>query len=282
MNEIEKIFFDDLKEEVRRIDQVGGGSIAKSAEVLCMSGNKFFVKSYNAGNKILQAEAHGLNELLRTNTLTVPDVIYVHDKFLILEFIDSAGRKENFSEEFGQKLAEMHKHKGEKFGYKEDNFIGASPQLNTEQSNWTDFFIHNRLNFQVKFADRKGLIDANFRTLFSKLENLIPDLLNGSDERPALIHGDLWRGNYMPDANGSACIFDPAVYFGHREMELAMTRLFGGFDQKFYAAYNEAYPLPDGWKERVELYQLYHVLNHLNLFGQSYYSQALGILKQYV
>ena len=116
----------------------------------------------------------------------------------------------------------------------------------------------------------------------NELGNKIEEILSGSEEKPALLHGDLWSGNYMPDENGNACLIDPAVYYGHREADLAMTKLFGGFDSNFYSAYNEAYPLKDGWRYRENIYKLYHVLNHLNLFGWGYYSQAISLIKSYL
>jgi fructosamine-3-kinase len=179
----------------------------------------------------------------------------------------------------------MHRYTSECFGFYEDNFIGATPQLNIpdnfESSDWTLFYLNKRLLFQFHLAERNGYTDENFRRLFSNLEKRLPEILKGSEEPPALLHGDLWSGNFMVNKAGNATLIDPAVYYGHREAELAMTKLFGGFSSSFYSAYNKTYPLKSGWEFREEVYTLYHVLNHLNLFGAGYKNQAFMLMKQY-
>ena len=130
--------------------------------------------------------------------------------------------------------------------------------------------------------EKNGLADEDLRKSFSRLESKISDILKDSQEQPSLLHGDLWSGNYMVDEHGNACIIDPAVYYGHREADLAMTRLFGGYSEDFYKSYNESFPLKDGWEYRENIYKLYHVLNHLNLFGKGYYSQALSLIRSYL
>jgi len=176
----------------------------------------------------------------------------------------------------------MHKYNSDRFGFFEDNFIGSTPQINTQEDSWLDFYWKHRLNYQHKLAQKNGLSDEKMDELFSKIEHKLPDILEGSEDKPSLVHGDLWNGNYLVGPDGSAFIIDPAVYYGHREADLGMTKLFGGFAPEFYEAYQAEFPLADGWEYREEIYKLYHVMNHLNLFGSSYYGQAVQILRSYL
>jgi len=272
-----------LGEKIVSNSSIGGGSIANSQVVATESGEKYFLKSYGSNKVILKNEANGLNELAKSKVIRIPNVIAVTDDFLLLEFIETGRRVNDFSELFGSQFAKMHKTTSDKFGFYENNFIGSTPQTNVpEKNSWLDFFWENRLLFQFKLAERNGYVNSEFRTLFSKLEERVPSLLNGTEVKPTLMHGDLWSGNFMVDENGNPVLIDPAVYYGHREADLAMTRMFGGFDAKFYSAYNSEYPLPDDWEYRINLYMLYHVMNHLNLFGSGYYSQVISIIKKYV
>jgi fructosamine-3-kinase len=174
----------------------------------------------------------------------------------------------------------MHRQTNDKFGLDHDNYIGSLNQSNKFHSTWAEFFIEERLMPQLKIAFDNKIIQRSFTRLadqlFPRLHNLCPV------ERPALLHGDLWSGNFMPTQDGSPCIYDPAVYYGHREMDIAMTKLFGGFDDNFYDAYNENFPLEKEWLKRVDLCNLYPLLVHVNLFGGSYIRQAETTLKQYV
>jgi len=272
-----------LNEKIVSNSFIGGGSIADSQIVVTESGKKFFLKSYGNNKAILQNEANGLNELTKSNVIRIPTVIAVVDDFLLLEFIETGRKGRGFSELFGRQLAKMHRTTSDKFGFYENNFIGSTPQLNIPtNSSWLDFFWENRLLFQFKLVERNGYVNSDFRNLFIKLEKQIPSIIKGTEEKPMLLHGDLWSGNFMVDENGNPVLIDPAVYYGHREADLAMTRMFGGFDSTFYSAYNNELPLPDDWEYRINLYMLYHVMNHLNLFGSGYYSQAISIIKKYV
>ncbi len=176
----------------------------------------------------------------------------------------------------------MHRHQSEFFGFYEDNFIGTNPQINLPQSSdWISFYFENRLLYQYKLAEKNGYVDNNFKNLFSKIEKRLHSILNGSQEAPSLIHGDLWGGNYIVGLNGEPVLIDPAVYYGHREAELAMTKLFGGFSELFYTSYDDTFPLLQGHEYRQGIYTLYHVLNHLNIFGQGYKPEAISLMKQY-
>jgi len=272
-----------INEQIVSITPVGGGSIARSGIAETESGKRFFIKSYGKNKKILQNEVNGLNELRKGKEIKIPQVIAVTDEHLVLEFIETGKRKNNFSELFGVKLARLHKIKSDKFGFYENNFIGYTPQINLpENNNWLEFYWENRLLYQFKLAENNGYADAVLRKLFLKLEKQLTEIIGGTEEMPALLHGDLWSGNYMVDVKGNPVLIDPAVYYGHREAELGMTKLFGGFDPVFYEAYNNEYPLLPEWEYRIDFYMLYHVLNHLNLFGYTYYSQVVSIIKKYV
>ena len=168
----------------------------------------------------------------------------------------------------------------------EDNFIGHTLQLNIpnneQATNWTKFYFENRLLYQFKLAESRGLSSASLKNAFKQIENKIEAIIKTNDTVPALLHGDLWSGNYLADKNGSPVILDPAVYYGHREADLAMTKVFGGFSPSFYEAYHETYPLADGHEYRENIYKLYHILNHLNLFGMGYHGQAISLLQIYL
>jgi fructosamine-3-kinase len=173
----------------------------------------------------------------------------------------------------------LHKNYGASFGLDHNNYIGSLKQQNNRKANWVEFFIEERLSVQLKLACDYGRIDhallKKFESLSVKASSIIPP------EKPSLLHGDLWSGNIIADENGQPCVIDPAVYYGHREAEIAFTKLFGGFDPEFYHAYQEQFPLPDGFAKRVDLYNLYPLLVHANLFGGSYLKQAISILNLY-
>lgn len=272
-----------LSEKIISSSSLGGGCIANASLIKTEEGNKYFAKSYGNNPHILRNEANGLKELAKPNAIRIPKVIVLNDEFLILEYIEQGRKTSNFSSDFGRQYAQMHKYKSDKFGYFENNFIGSTPQINLAQSeNWVEFFWLNRLLYQFNLAEKNHYVDNSFRGLFIKLESTFPSIVEGTEEEPALLHGDLWGGNYMVDNAGSAVLIDPAVYYGHREADLAMTRMFGGFDSEFYRSYNEEHPLIEDWEYRIDVYMLYHLMNHLNLFGTGYYSQAVSIIKKYI
>ena len=203
--------------------------------------------------------------------------------FLMMEYMKAAAKIDGYWEVFGRELALLHRvgcsHLAKRFGFPEDNYIGATPQKNAPMMNWVDFFRERRLLPQIKMAEH--YFDANTRGLFTKLSDHLDNYLS-EPERPSLIHGDLWSGNASTGPDGKAWIYDPAAYVGHHEAELAMTELFGKNPDEFYRAYNEVYPIDSGYKDRRDLYNLYHLLNHLNLFGGSYLGSVKGILGRYV
>jgi protein-ribulosamine 3-kinase len=231
---------------------------------------------------MLDAEASGLRELAAANAVRVPAVIGVGHSgshaFLALEWLERGASKARSGAILGERLAAQHRSTARQFGWHRDNTIGLTPQHNRRADDWTTFFIEQRLRFQLTLAETSGF--GALLALGERLLEATPLLLAGHRPRPSLLHGDLWGGNWFASAQGEPVIFDPAVYHGDREADLAMTRLFGGFDADFYGAYEQAWPLESGHEVRRELYNLYHVLNHANLFGEGYAQQAAGMIQR--
>lgn len=284
---IKKRIEEKLGSKIKSFSSLSGGCISDAFKISTANGTSFFLK-YNpsASNNMFLKEANGLRELDKSNAIKIPEVLSVDEDYILLEFIASGNRKKNFFEDFGKSFAEMHKFKSDSFGFYENNYIGSNPQINIpdekEKSDWTAFYLNKRILFQLQLAEKLGNSTDELRKGISKLENKIEDIIGHNSEKPSLLHGDLWAGNYMIDQNGNAVLIDPAAYYGHREADLGMTKLFGGFNSEFYKAYNESFPLEDGFDYRENIYKLYHVLNHLNLFGGGYYSQAISLIKFYV
>jgi len=264
---------------------VGGGCINHCYKIETIAGD-FFLK-YNFAEKypgMFAAEARGLELLRSASALRIPEVILQFESgkfsFLVLEFLGNGKRRENFWKEFGSGLAKIHRQSAAKFGLDHDNYIGSLVQSNRMHDRWSTFYNEERLQAQLALAVNHQRISEksvrSFEKIFSRLEELIPV------ESPALLHGDLWNGNFLNGPSGEACLLDPAVYFGHREMDLAMSRLFGGFDPEFYEAYQDVFPLQPGSDERIPLMQLYPLLVHVNLFGGSYVQQVEDILKKFM
>jgi fructosamine-3-kinase len=272
---------------------VGGGCIADARIATFSDGSEVFFKCAAGQAEMFAREAEGLRTLAASGAIRIPEVLAVGKDSLVLEMIRPAPRKKGFFADFGQRFSSLHRHRGKACGFHQDNFIGATAQhnvpingswedsLDETGSDWPGFFLQRRLRFQVRLAREKGH-GSELERLLDLAENRIIELIGSSLEPPVLLHGDLWGGNFVVDDQGEACLIDPAVYFGHREADLAMTRLFGGFDASFYQAYDEAQPLAAGHEERLPIYQLYHVLNHLNIFGAGYYEHSRQILQKYV
>ncbi len=274
-----------LGKKIINTDTVYGGCIADSKIITIESGERYFLKTKSGYSDMFPKEANGLKELAKANCIRVPKVIMSDNDFLVIEFIETGIKGSDFFEKFGREFAKMHKYTSEKFGFYQDNYIGATVQYNVTDDNtnytWAEFYYNQRIMPQYKMLEKKGLATDELTKSVMSLEGVIHRMLQGSEEAPSLMHGDLWSGNYMCDTDGNAVIFDPAVYYGHRELDIAMTKMFGGFSHDFYSSYQEEYPLPYGWQERQKLYLLYHYLNHLNLFGNSYYASVMNILRYY-
>lgn len=266
-----------------------GGCINRAQVVELADGRRFFVKSNPAPlPAMFEREAEGLAALAATRTIHVPAPLGAGGEdrasvpFLVTEAVVTGSPARDFWEVFGQRFAALHRAGGpERFGFEHDNYIGATPQPNAWSDDWVDFVRRHRLGHQLTLARRAGLTDRTFDRLGDRLLDRLDALLTRPDEPPCLLHGDLWSGNYMVDEGGQPVLIDPATYHGRREADLAMTHLFGGFDPRFYAAYEEAWPLADGASERLEIYKLYHLLNHLNLFGSGYREGCRAILRRF-
>lgn len=273
--------------KVMSTEPVSGGCINSAICCNLNNGKRYFVKHNNDLPGLFRLEADGLEAIRATAAFKIPDLIGVGEtksgtQFLVLEFIPAAPKSNDFFETFGRQLAEMHQANDQqtRFGFSSDNFIGSTPQKNTWHQNWAEFFAVERLGFQLKLANLNGLANSELNERCDKLILQLDRFIGPASEPPALLHGDLWSGNYLVSPDGNPVLIDPAVYYGARESEFGMIKLFGGFNSRFYHAYNEAYPLTEGWEQRTEIYQLYHLLNHLNLFGTSYLPQCLQILRK--
>lgn len=259
---------------------VGGGCINNGITITTATGQSFFMKTnLSVPADMFEREAQGLRVLRVPNGPRVPAVHFYGPQFLVLENLCPARPVPDFWPEFGLRLAALHDHKSPRFGFGHDNYIGSTLQPNSWSEDGWVFYAEHRLIFQSRLALERGLLDARTVKQVERLAFRLPELI---PEQPAsLIHGDLWSGNAISDSQGRPALIDPAVYYGWAEAELGMTALFGGFPDSFYQAYQEARPLPAGLQQRFPIYNLYHLLNHLNLFGGSYYSQVTGILNKY-
>ena len=275
--------------EAAEMRPVSGGDINRAYAVVLTDGRRVFLKensSRRAG--FFRAEELGLSAIRKTGTVRVPDVftygISGDRSFLLMEYLEAAPEKAGFWERFGRELAAMHMADPSEwapagsFGFPEDNYIGAGEQINTVCGSWVRFFRDCRLEPQFKKAQHY-FDSSGRRKMQSLLDHLADDLTEPA--APSLLHGDLWGGNFVTGPDGYAWLIDPAVYVGHAEADLAMTELFGGFAAAFYASYKEAGHLAPGYADRRDLYNLYHLLNHLNLFGGSYYGSVMRIIKRY-
>ena len=267
---------------------VAGGDINQAYRISgLIDGNEsvsYFIKLNQKGLlEMFEAEAAGLEEIESSQTIQVPKVICSgtddSKSYLVLENLSFTAGCSGSAEKLGQQLAAMHQQTAQQFGWSRNNTIGSTPQINNQTENWLDFLRDSRFGYQLELAKQKGCE----KSLLLKVE----DLLNNLDAlfadykpNPSLLHGDLWSGNYAYLSNGEPVIFDSAVYYGDREADIAMTELFGGFSTEFYVAYNKAWPLDKGYKQRKTLYNLYHILNHYNLFGGGYAMQAENMTDQ--
>ena len=275
-------------------DRLSGGDINKAYGLTLNTGAHIFMKANSKANAdFFTAEAAGLSAIEATGVIKTPEILCtgtddgedVGYSFLLLKFIKSAKPRTDYWETFARDLAALHKADTKifelsgKFGFFQNNFIGARAQNNTPSDSWISFFRDNRLAPQFKDAD--SYFTAEDRTKITKLLDHLEDFLIEPNQ-PSLLHGDLWSGNVMCGPEGKAMLIDPAAYIGHAEADLAMTELFGGFPEKFYDAYREANPLEPGYENRRDLYNLYQLLNHLNLFGPTYLGPILSIVDEYV
>ena len=264
--------------------QVFGGDINRTFHLQTNIGSFFLKLNESHFKDMFEKEFDGLQLLHQTKTIKVPKPIlygnFEGNIFLVIEFIKKGNTPNNFWKIFAYQLADLHKNSNDSFGLSNNNYIGSLHQQNNCCESWSEFYATQRLMPLVQLAFNQNKLNKQdillADKLYKRLYNLFPE------EQPALVHGDLWSGNFMADKNESPVIYDPAVYYGNREMDIALSLLFHGFDSSFYDYYNEAFPLQPDWKERVPLCQLYPLLMHLVLFGGSYYNNVMRIIKSYV
>ncbi len=260
---------------------VGGGCINAAFRV--SDGRRsYFVKTNSAAYaSMFEAEAEALGEMTSSATVRVPEPVcygrHGDQCYIVMEYLELGGSAD--MADFGQQLAAMHRVTDEYFGWRIDNTIGSTPQPNSQNKDWVEFWREQRLGFQLDIAARNGY-GGELQRLGERLLADMPALFKHHQARPSMLHGDLWSGNYGALRDGTPVIFDPAFYYGDREADLAMTKLFGGFGGRFYAAYNEAWPLDQGFEIRETFYNIYHIINHLNLFGGGYHAQAISMIER--
>jgi fructosamine-3-kinase len=285
-NSLRQALSDALETDIQSAKSVSGGSINQSAKVVLNDGRCCFLKWNTSADPVMfSKEQQGLTLLQSADTdLRIPNVLATGSTtdnigWLAQEFMTEGRAQSGSGQTFGRELAALHQHHAEQFGLDHDNFIGRLPQPNSWHDQWVDFFIQERMEPQLKMGVDTNRLDkstvSHFKRLYQKLPSIFPD------EPPSLLHGDLWGGNFFYDEHGTPCIYDPAVYYGHREIELAFTHLFGGFSSAFYDSYETKYPLEPGFSDRKDIYNLYPLLVHTNLFGGSYARQVKSIVQHF-
>ncbi|WP_248723909.1 fructosamine kinase family protein [Seonamhaeicola sp. ML3] len=272
-----------LYENIENLQPISGGDISQAYRI-DTNNSSYFLK-LNGADKLnmFKTEAYGLELIAKTNTIKTPKIlafdVFENSAFLLMEFVESKSPTAQDFKALGKQLAALHQCTSESFGLDTNNFIGSLTQSNNQHESWTDFYIDERLIPQLDLAKSKGLLNAKEIPLTSAMKDALQTLFQNI--KPSLLHGDLWSGNYLIASNGTPYLIDPAVYYGHSEIDIAMTKLFGGFSNHFYEAYFDTMPPDDYTNQRIEIYQLYYLLVHLNLFGRSYYGSVASILKSF-
>lgn len=275
---------ENIGEAVKTYQPVSGGDIS-DAYLITTSSNRYFLKTNNASFalKMFTAERNALELIGNTDTIRTPKIIqtgqFQKTAFLLMEFIESKEPNRKDFEQLGYQLARLHQKTNSVFGFEEDNFIGRLIQSNQQHSRWIDFYVQERIEPQLNMAHRANLLSASDVPSIQKMTEVWFPLFAGI--QPSLLHGDLWSGNFLISTDGSPYLIDTATYYGHGEVDIAMSRLFGGFGNSFYEAYFEQIPKQKGLEERNKIYQLYYLLVHLNLFGRAYYSSVREVLKYF-
>ncbi len=272
-------------------ESVSGGCINRVMKLNLKCGKPLLVKLSGDANLGFGHEAQGLAAISQTNTIATPQVISVGDApqpYLVLEWIETASPQSLFWKRLGRKLADLHdaNHEADperqRFGFTEDNVIGAKPQINPWTDSWASFFCQHRLRYQFELACGEGYFTESDVARFEAFLEKVSIMLEQAHARPSLIHGDLWNGNFLCDENQQPVLIDPAVSYSHSEAEFSIMNMFGGFDRQCFDAYHEIRPAQPGANQRIEVYSLYHYLNHLNLFGRSYLNDCWRIINKYI
>jgi fructosamine-3-kinase len=273
-----------LKETILSVLPVSGGDISNSYKINTLK-KSYFIKTNQSRDALtmFQAETYALDLIRSTNTIKTPEIMFCetfHEySFLILEFIESKSPSSHDFKTLGTKLAKLHQITSDVFGLDEDNFIGSLFQSNKQNTSWVEFYTKERLLPQLQLVKQNGLLSNNECPSEIVITEILGNLFQ--NVKPSLLHGDLWSGNYLIAKDGTPYLIDPATYYGHHEVDIAMSKLFGGFGEDFYKAYHKIHSIDTKTSSRLEIYQLYYLLVHLNLFGKSYYSSVNRILKKY-
>lgn len=269
---------------VKDSHSVSGGSINSTYKLSTNRGDFFLKLNASTPPDFFEKEAEGLNLLKSANTdIHIPEVIAVGNPdidepaFLLMEFIEEGRYGDSFA--FGTQLAKLHQNYSDQFGLENDNYIGSLPQRNHRHNDWASFFSDERITPQMEMAINSGKVNSGIQSNWDRLSAKLNDMLPPA--KPSLLHGDLWGGNYLFDRTSRAVLIDPAVYYGHPEMDLAFSKMFGGFSADFYRGYESVSPLQPGFEERVAVYNLYPLLVHVNLFGGHYTTQAIQLLNKF-
>lgn len=266
--------------EITSFKALAGGDIN---EVFLVSGSagEYVLKVNNAEKfpLMFEAEKQGLDELRKAEAVKIPE-IFSNGKieslaYLLLEYIPTGNKNNGFWQDFGHKMALLHQNTSETFGFNQQNYIGSLPQYNESHENAAEFYIDQRLEPQIRMAHDNGFKLGSLNKFFRNVSDEIPD------EKPSLVHGDLWGGNFLISKKSEPVLIDPAVAYAPREMDIGMMQLFGGFDEKIFIAYNEVFPLQENWQQRLDIWQLYYLLVHLNIFGAGYLSRVKEVINKY-
>lgn len=279
---------DPLGSEVTIVNcrSIGGGCISKAFIVRLSNGAEAFVKSNALSfQEAFEIESRSLRDIARVGELPVPEPLGVgttsQESFFVCEAVTESRRPSDFFERFGRALARHHrqsirKDHQQRYGWQSNNFLGSATQVNQWSADWISFFAEHRFEYQIAWAKDQSLSSMSLSRLIADVLKQLPNLIGDSCQEAVLLHGDLWSGNYISNAVGDPVVIDPAVYYGSREAEFGMIKLFGNCPTSFYHAYNETWAMADGWERRAEVYKLYHLLNHLNLFGGGYQAECIA------
>lgn len=273
-----------LNETITNISPISGGDVSTAFRIRTQN-NAYFLKTNNMPEALtmFKKEANSLSVIAQTNTIKTPLIIscdtFEDLPYLLLEYIKPKSPSTFDFKTLGKQLAKLHQCSSNYFGLDEDNFIGRLPQNNNQHNTWLDFYTHERLLPQLELAQKKGLLKEKACPSIGYIKEQLQPLFEHI--KPSLLHGDLWSGNYLIATDGTPYVIDPAIYYGHHEVDIAISKLFGGFEESFYSAYHDCFPMDYNTKARIDIYQLYYLLVHLNMFGASYYGSVSTILKTY-
>ena len=269
---------------IKELTPVSGGDISSAYRIRTQTDQMFCkINTGSEAFKMFDAERVGLQAIRESRVIQAPEVYFCealdNGAALVMEYVESKRGSESEMAQFGEKLARLHQQHGDFFGWDRNNFIGSLPQTNSKNLNWAIFYTEERLMPQLKLEVERSLLDRDEVPETTKMTGVLTELFDGV--RPSLLHGDLWSGNYLINAEGVPYLIDPAAYYGHSEVDIAMSKLFGGFSPGFYSSYEKIHSGDKATEDRILIYQLYYLLVHLNLFGRSYYAGVIHILKQY-